>query len=407
MPGSVGRWIATVCLLCLFIPATSLVVVAQDSTPASSPAAPTPPRFAIFPLGEFENPWFDVTVEPGQSIDLTVGIRNAGEGPVELQTYAANAVNPPNGGFDAASEDEPPTTVTQWASYPAETMLLQPEEVKEHEFSVTVPEGTASGNYFIALVAQTSGPVAIPGVEELKQIIRSSISVEITVPGDMTSGFELGTPVASPVGAEWSIEVPITNTGTARLRPAGELVLANSDGLVVSNTAVEMGSFYGGLSTTIQVLLPGQLPVGDYVLTLNLTDEETGASAAIDSLPIVLDEPEAQQAETFVVDAVSVTPNGDPVQYASVAATITNNGQAIPTANVTINVQRDGEIVESYPLAQNQALPQGTTEFSQRYIPIDGWQAGTWTFELIIAAVNGGTETVLASAPVADEIIVP
>jgi hypothetical protein len=90
-----------------------------------------------------------------------------------------------------------------------------------------------------------------------------------------------------------------------------------------------------------------------------------------------------------------------------VAATITNNGVTIPTANVTLNVQRDGEAVESYPLAQNQALLNGTTEFSQRYIPVNGWQPGTWTFELIISAVNGGTETVLASVEITDQITVP
>lgn len=94
------------------------------------------------------------------------------------------------------------------------------------------------------------------------------------------------------------------------------------------------------------------------------------------------------------------------MQYADVAATITNNGQPIPTANVLLNVQRDGEDVESYPLAQNQALPQGSTDFTQRYIPVDGWQPGTYTFQLVIAAVSGETETILATVDVEDEISV-
>jgi hypothetical protein len=113
-----------------------------------------------------------------------------------------------------------------------------------------------------------------------------------------------------------------------------------------------------------------------------------------------------KKALTNAVDQVSVTPSGDPIQYAEVSATITNNGVAIPTANVTLNVQRDGADVESYPLAQNQALPNGATEFRQRYIPVGGWQSGTWTFELVISAVNGNTETVLATVEIIDEITI-
>jgi hypothetical protein len=170
-----------------------------------------------------------------------------------------------------------------------------------------------------------------------------------------------------------------------------------------------MGWVYGGNTTSIRIGLPEQVPTGDYFVSLDLTDEGTGASDSIENAPITLTEPEVvvEEEPPFVIEAASVTPNGDPVQYADVVATITNNGPAIPTANVTLNVMRDGEDVESYPLAENQALPQGTTDFSQRYIPVDGWKKGTYTFELVISAVSGDTETVLATVEIPDQITVP
>jgi hypothetical protein len=185
------------------------------------------------------------------------------------------------------------------------------------------------------------------------------------------------------------------------------LTVTTADGEDVSTTDIEMGSFYGGNTTVVRVSLPGQLPLGEYILSLDLTDEPTGASASLDDVTLALTEPVAEEPQTFVVEQASVTPSGEPIQYADVAATITNNGDVIPTANVTLNVMRDGESIESYSLAQNQALPTGTSEFGQRYIPVDGWESGTWTFELVISAVNGGTETVLATVEIKDEITVP
>jgi hypothetical protein len=197
------------------------------------------------------------------------------------------------------------------------------------------------------------------------------------------------------------------NTGNILVKPTGELVVTTPAGKATLTSAVAMGSVYGGLSTTIQISLPEQFPAGDYLISAILTDPDTKASAIIDKVPVALTPLGIATAPTFVVDLVSIAANADPVQFANVSATITNNGPAIPTATVMLTVQRNGEQVESYPLAQNQALPQGSTEFTQRYVPIDGWQEGTYTFQLVIVAVSDGTETVLSTIDVAGEIVVP
>lgn len=168
-----------------------------------------------------------------------------------------------------------------------------------------------------------------------------------------------------------------------------------------------MGSVYGGNTTSVQIFLPEQLPLGEYLVSLDLTDPETGATDSIEDAPVTLDAPEVVEEPVFVVDQASVTANADPVQFAEVSATITNNGQTIPTASVTLNVQRDGDEVESYPLAENLALQQGSSTYDQRYIPLDGWQPGTYTFQLVVASVSGETETILATIDVPDEITVP
>lgn len=401
----VQGWLIVAMLVCAMGSGTSTGTAAKQ--PEASPPPANLPQFTIRALGDHDDQWFEVTIDAGESLELTAGIRNAGAVEATLRTFAANAINPPNGGFAAATEQDEPAGATLWLDYPSETLVTQPGDEREIGFTASVPAGTPAGEYVAALVVQTAEPVGIPGTETFTQIIRSTISVEITVPGDMTSGLELGAPVVSPAADWWTLDVPLTNTGTARVRPQGELVVTAANGDPVSTTQVEMGSVYGGSVTSVRIDLPGHLPLGDYLVSLALTDEATGAAAALDNGRVTLAEPEAEAAPVFVIDAAAVTPNGDPVQYADVAATITNNGADIPTANVTLVVQRDGAELERYPLAQNQALPQGGTNFTQRYIPAGGWVTGTYTFQLVISAVSGETETILATVILPDPIVIP
>lgn len=384
--------------------AGSSVVVSQ-ATPGAVVDVAESPQFFIDSSSDPENQWFEVTLESGESDTLVAGVHNSGNVTATLRAFVTNASTATNGGFQPGAMGEELGIPGQWIQFSTEEFTIEPGETRDVAFSVVVPDDTEAGFYVAALVVQTTESFAIRGSETFRQVISNSVSIEITVPGEMTSGFELGNPAVTSTGNEWILDVPITNTGTARLRPNGELRLFTQDGEVVSTTPITMGSVYGGNRTAVRIILPGQLPLGEYLVSLDLIDEATGATASIVDAPVTL--AEEQEASVFSVDVASVAPNADPIQYADVAATITNNGQAIPTANVTLVAQLDGETVESYPLAANQALPQGTTEFAQRYIPIDGWQPGTWTFELVISAVSGSTETVLATVEITDEIVVP
>lgn len=168
-----------------------------------------------------------------------------------------------------------------------------------------------------------------------------------------------------------------------------------------------MGSVYAGLSTRIAVVLPDQVPAGDYIVSVSLTDPESGASDEIVDAPVTL--PEPRDPTGLYVDAAAITPNADPIAYANVDVTLNNGGQQLPATDVTMTVMRDGKEVEQFPLATNQVLPNGTSELTARYIPEKAWDSGTYTFTITVTAVdpNGGTETVLTTYEVEDTIVVP
>lgn len=381
--------------------------VVQESE-GTAEADSAPPRFGIYPIGDFPDRYFKVEIEAGTSMQLTAGISNVGTELVSLRTFATNAFNPPNGGFAAATEQDKPNGPTLWLDYPSQTIELGPDEQWMQDFTVVVPPDTDPGQYVAALVVRTEGSLPIPGSAVFEQVIRGAVSVDITVPGPVASSFELGKPEISSDTAVTSLDIPIKNTGNVLIQPEGIITLSTPSGEKALTASIKMESVYGGLSTIVRVILPEQFPIGDYLVSLELTDPETGASDSIENAPVTITPPATPEPEpVFVVDEVSITPSGDPIRYADVATTITNNGRAISTANVTLNVQHDGEEVESYPLAENVELPTGGTTVEQRYIPVDGWQPGTWTFELVVSAVSGDTETFLATIDVEDKIVVP
>lgn len=407
-------------LLTVIVAACMTVSILQPFQAAGQPAGTPPaqvdqPDFGLANVTDPGDNNVVLQLNPGQSRELVIGVINAGESPITLRTYAANVISVINGGFGAGTEKDEPQGPTRWISYPAATMTLQSKQMEKRPFTVSVPKGTAPGQYIAALIVQTNESVPIPGTTAFRQIIRKAMKVTITVPGPVTPGFKLGAPTFVTEPSSRTLNIPITNTGNILVEPAGTFNVTTPDDKTVMTGPITMGVVYGGMSTGIQFSLAPQFQPGDYLISLDLKDARTGAAASIKNAKATLAPPpapamtETEQVPPFVVDAVSITPQGSPVQYAEVTATLTNNQQLIPAADVTLIVKRDGEKIEQYPLARNQALPQGQTKIAQRYIPKDGWKAGKWTFQVVVSAVGlgTGTRTTLATVDVPGAITVP
>jgi hypothetical protein len=117
--------------------------------------------------------------------------------------------------------------------------------------------------------------------------------------------------------------------------------------------------------------------------------------------------------EPVTMDPVTLEPLTDAssgaLQAVAVSVTVNNPGEAIPGARLTLQVSRDGEPVEDYPLGSSIALPTGATAIQQRYIPLDGWKPGTYSFALTLEAVDAttGQATVLTTLSVEATIEAP
>lgn len=376
-------------------PAMPAVAFQENATPPPSDVGPS---FVIRPAEGRDGEFFTLEAEAGTTNELTVVLGNADDEPLELLSYVGDTVPMTNGGFAIAEPDVPASGTATWIDYPAETYDFAPGEGIERTFTVTIPDDAAPGQYIAGISLQTAEPLEVEGSDFFNQIIRKTVAVFIIVPGELTPAFDLGEPEVVQGDLRSQIVVPVNNTGNMLVKPQGELTLTNQAGETVMTAPIAMGSVYAGTNAPLAVSVPSSVPVGDYTLTINLTDQETGTTASVAESTLAITEAEEASGQFTMVGSVTLQPDASNPAFAEVNAEISNSGETVEGAEVVLDVSKDGELVESYPVVAALELPQDTTtNVSQRYVPVTGWEPGTWSFVLRVNTVDGGTSTTVAT----------
>lgn len=380
--------------LCLILPTQAMQ--ADPSTPQASgeatPEADAGPVFVIRPAEGEDGDYFTLKADAGTTNELTVVLGNADDEPLNLLTYVNDAVPMTNGGLAIAEPEVPPTGPATWIDYATETYDFEPETGIERTFTVTIPEGTAPGQYIAGISLQTAEPLEVEGTSFFNQIIRKTVAVFIIVPGPETPSFELGAPEIVPGTRRDQLMIPVINSGNVLVKPRGELVLRDGEGKTVLTAPISMGSVYAGTTAPMAVGIPPSVAAGDYALEVKVTDEATSTSTQISDETVAITDVDEAPAQFAMTGSVTLAPDAKSPAFADVAAEITNAGDAVDGAEVVLEVSKDGKIVETYPIVPTLSLPQGTsTNVSQRYVPVTGWEPGLWSFVLRVNIVDPST----------------
>ena len=269
--------------------AFSALMAAQ---PASAAGTAAPVKLSLKPVGQ-PGAYFELSMQPGQSRQLTAELGNHGTAAVEALTYAADAYTIINGGFGTRERDSKASGTTTWLSYPREVLQLPAGQSKLQDFSVAVPAGTAPGQYLTSVVLENNVPVQGTGTVALDQVIRQVIAVSITVPGPLQPGFSFGAAGHKISAGKSVVDVEITNTGNANIKPAGDFTIRDSTGKTVSQGTLQMASFYARTDTKVETTLDGQLQPGNYTISVKMTDRGTKAAATAENLPFSVAAPDA------------------------------------------------------------------------------------------------------------------
>ncbi len=371
------------------------------------------PELAIETVGGQKTSAFHFHLEPGESETIELRFSVSSDSPVEVVTYVADAISPPNGGLGLGPADEGRLEHTSWIDFDAETLTLNPGNPVESELSVEIPDNAAPGQYVAALAVQTTEPILIPGSEGAGQIVRAVAAIAIIVPGDLEPEFELGEPalVQQLLGA--SIQVPIANTGNIPVYPQGTLTLESMTGDRAASIPIAMGAVFAGGDTYLDIMLTEPPSPGQYTLVLSLTDPDSGATAQIAGAPLIVPElatsPVEDEPTTLITFAeVTVEPEEDPLASVLVGVKVANVGQPVSGATLTLEVSQDGQIVERVPIAEGVTLVDGVTSFSTSYTPINGFSPGQWTFRVQLESIDtDGVVTLIAQSDIVGDLDVP
>jgi len=275
---------------------------------------------------------------------------------------------------------------------------------------VTVPDGLAPGQYITAVAGEHAEASPVEGSGTFTQKLRYVIPVFITVPGATTADFEVGEILVSTDSGAAVIAINLQNTGDVRVRPEGTISLVDLEGNLVVSIPVNMESIYAHDETVLTVGTTEALPPGDYTVKVDLSDEETKVTASGESDQTRIDLAATPVPVTISISAASVEPGPDAgnVQFAVVEATISNSGEPMTNAQLSLLAFKDGEEIERFPISQSLSLQQGDTPITTRYIPLEGWSPGEWTFELLLETVeDNGAAVVVASQPIEGSIVIP
>lgn len=373
----------------MFAPRGSAPVLAQDDPSAGTPPSISEIKFVARPDSGADGDPFVAEVTPGNSHAFNLVVANESTFDMGLSVYTANTGAAPNGGLALALPEQELVPPASWLEFSAFEANLAPGDSQTSTFGVNVPADTPPGEYVAAIAVETVDAYAIEGNSLLQQKVRKVLPVYILVPGDYVSSFELGEPFAEATHNSVRIRVPITNTGNTRVLLSGTLSIHDLNDTEMLVAEVRMRAVYGGQSTVVEVTIPSGAPAGDYTLSLQLKDELSEATGSLDKAPLTIPDVVAPSAVEIV--AVTLEPNGEPLQFVNVGVTMNNAGAAIPSARLTLHTFRDGEKVEDFVLANSLAVPEGQSTVEQRYIPATGFESGTWRFDLTLESVDAAT----------------
>jgi len=105
-------------------------------------------------------------------------------------------------------------------------------------FTVSVPTGTAPGEYLTSLILENDVAIQGSGSVTLNQIVRQAVAVSIRIPGPLEPAFAFKAASHMITADRSVVDVQITNTGNSNLKPAGTLTIHDHTGKIVAQAPV-------------------------------------------------------------------------------------------------------------------------------------------------------------------------
>lgn len=185
-----------------------------------------------------ESDFFHLTLAAGADIESTAVVSNYTSDSITLLTYPVDAAST-EGGFAMADQIAPREGVSAWIRLGVDNITVPPGTEMELPFTLSVPAGTAPGDYAGALIIQTPPEEGDPTqladgtTVRLDVVQRLGLRIYVNVPGTASRGLQTGDLAWERIGDDLVFSLEVTNTGNTNLKPSA---LLNLEGFPLSGT---------------------------------------------------------------------------------------------------------------------------------------------------------------------------
>ncbi len=160
-------------------------------------------------------------LEPGETFEDEVHLRNYGHEDLLLHVYAADALTTPVGGFDLRAGDEPVREAGGWVAVEKDQVVLPPRGGVTVPVRIRVPKDAEPGDHAAGIVASVTAQSEGTGVD-VERRVGTRVYVRIT--GEVEPALSAGIDDAGFVGGLWPpgrTEVDLTTTNSGNIRLSG------------------------------------------------------------------------------------------------------------------------------------------------------------------------------------------
>jgi hypothetical protein len=271
---------------------TTTTGTTTTGTTTTTPAA-TGPIFGLRAVGNPKLGYFVYPAAPGTVLHGAVIVTNTGDQAGAVKIYTSDATTGSTTGAVYLT-DSTPTLAGSWIKLGSSQLSLPPGKQATVPFVVTVPTGTAAGQFVGGIVAETVQQIAGPKSKEKANVqikVRnlSIVAVQVNVPGPKISKFTISKATIGGSKGFQQVLVGITNDGNVLAKPSGAVTIRNTSGLAIQTIKFQMDTFLPHTTIQYPIVLTKGLPPGNYTANVNLSyTNAAGVAQSISAAPALV-----------------------------------------------------------------------------------------------------------------------
>jgi hypothetical protein len=233
--------LVNIILFCSLIIGTLFMTIPVQSQALTFGIAPENP----------EIPYFEFTLNPGESISNTVIAKNFSSGDLNLMVEPVDGKTATNGGISYDFENK--AGPSSWIQITTDSRFeIRSFHIQKLPFTVTVPIGTPPGEYvagfLAALVPTTPTPEPSNPANDnnfsVNVVTRVAIAVIIHVPGEETCKMEMKSLEATVFGGKWRYAMVLSNTGNVHFKGTARItIMDNVSKSKLAEREIQIGYF--------------------------------------------------------------------------------------------------------------------------------------------------------------------